>query len=143
MGLPQQFCSMAQEEKYTIDDLKNAKDFVVLNEAIFNSILSLDDMDFAQTIIAQYLEKASKSIDEIDATVRRKKTSETYQLAHDLRGSSLYIGTERMAVISTFIYNHARKRNIPPLKDAVDLLRESFEESKIALKEYVSKKAPA
>jgi hypothetical protein len=138
---PEQFCDMAQNETYIIDELREANNYAILNEEIATSILTLDDMDFAQTVIAQYLDKALKNIDDIDATVRRKKTSETYQLAHDLRDSSLYIGTERMAVISTFIYNHARKRNIPPLKDAVEELRGTFEKSRIALKEFVEKNA--
>ena len=123
-------CVMVTEEKYSISDISEAKNFDLIDKQITKSVFNLDDENFAKTIVEQFIEKSERTITEMDASVKRKKTSETYQLAHDLCGSCLYIGTERMAVISSFIYYNAKKRNIPPLKGSIDQLRECFEESK-------------
>jgi HPt (histidine-containing phosphotransfer) domain-containing protein len=131
---------MEQDENYSIDNLEDAKRFDVLNKQVIDAIFKLDDDEFAQKIVKQFIDKSIKCIEDLDSTVRRKKTSETYQIAHDLRGSSLYIGTERMTAISSYIYNHAKKRNIRPLKDAVDQLRNSFLESKKELELLIDSK---
>lgn len=128
---------MAQEKEFQIQNIEESQNFVILDVEKAESILHLDDVEFAKQVIGQYLDKSEKGIAEIDATVRRKKTSETYQIAHDLVNSSLYIGTERMAAICTFIYINAKKRNIPPLKDAVETLRKCFEESKNQIEEIL------
>lgn len=129
---------MVNEERYSIAELSEAQSFELINQQITEAVFNLDDENFARTIVRQFIEKSERSIEQMDASVKRKKTSETYQIAHDLRGSCLYIGTERMAAISSFIYQNAKKRNIPPLKDSVDDLRRCFEESKKILMDLLN-----
>ncbi len=128
---------MEESGKFRIDTIMQAKDFPLLNKKAIDSILELGDINFVQNLIKQYLIKSEEEIKKIGATVRRKKTSETYKYAEELRSSSLYIGTERIVVISTFIYDHAKRRNIPPLKEAVEMLEKAFEDSTVEIQKFV------
>ncbi|MEQ8359179.1 MAG: hypothetical protein RH860_06795 [Cytophagales bacterium] len=124
---------MQSNNKHNLANIEQAAGFPILNEKVIKSIFDLGDRDFAENLIGQYLKKAKDICHQIQEFIKKKKTSEIYALANELRDSSLYIGTERVVVISTFIYEHAKKRNIPPLKNAGILLAEVLKESEKAL----------
>jgi hypothetical protein len=132
---------MPIKDIYNIEDITELEAYPVLDKKIISEIFSLGDFSFANNLITQYLIKTEKNIEDLDATIKRKKTSETYKIAHDLRDSSLYIGTIRIVVISTYIHKHAKKRNIPPLKEAVDHLRDIYTLSKNELERLLIKRS--
>lgn len=134
---------MYSEDKFIIKDFGELKRFEVLNKNVIRAIIELDDQKFTEELITQFLKKADQTIAEIDLSIKRKKTSETSVLANALKGSSLYIGTEKITALSSFIYENARKRNITPLKEATDLLREVFYESKTVLLELIESNTDA
>ncbi|QNL21110.1 hypothetical protein HZR84_03870 [Hyphobacterium sp. CCMP332] len=124
---------MQSNSKHNLVNIEQAAGFPILNAKVIQSIFDLGDREFAENLISQYLKKAKDICHQIQEFIKKKKTSEIYALANELRDSSLYIGTERVVVISTFIYKHAKKRNIPPLKNAGILLAEVLKESEKAL----------
>lgn len=128
---------MNREDKYKINDLSELDKFKTLNLEIIKSILDLDDQEFTENLIKQYLIRAEKTIENIEFSIRKKKTTETYTFANDLRGSSLYIGTEKIIALSSFICDNSKKRNITPLHKASILLQEVFLESRGVLLELV------
>ncbi len=132
---------MQSNNKHILVNIDQAAEFPILNAKVIGSIFNLGDRDFAENLIRQYLKKAKNICHQIQEYIKKKKTSEIYALANELRDSSLYIGTERVVIISTFIYEHAKKRNIPPLKNAGILLSEVLNESEKALDKVIRERS--
>ncbi len=128
---------MSKKDIFSINRIEEAAEFPILSEKDIRVIFELGDRAFAENLILQYLKKAKQISIDIEANIKRKKTSDIYALANELRESSLYIGTVRISVISTFIYEHAKKRNISPLKEAANYLITTLKESDKILMELI------
>lgn len=128
---------MTKNVNIDIVRIEEASKFSILNKNTIRSIFALGDPAFGENLVVQYLKMAKERSLNITEDIKRKKTTEVYANAKELRDSSLYIGTERIAAISTFIYDQARKRNIPPLKEAALTLSVILKESEKVLMDFI------
>lgn len=93
----------------------------------FQALQEMYSEDGATKLIELFLLSADKLIEQIEPAIIKQDTKEVRAIAHELRGSALSLGIDKMAVLLLDLENVAKKEDWRNVQDLYKGLRDEFQ----------------
>ena len=102
------------------------------------AIASPDDPDSVPGFIRDYLQEAPKRLEALDAAAAAGDAARLRAEAHNLKGSSSYMGAARLVKVCAALETAARAGDVSAAVGQVTCVRAEFARAAVALNEYVA-----
>ena len=136
--------SIERKTPLKIVNINDPKNISLLEIEMLESLFNMaKEENFMRNLIDGYLRDTSNNIEKLMLLVTNNEYQEIAELAHALDGSSRSIGAKRLSIIADRLFKQARSEQHNSIPELIDQLKNIFDETHIALKNFLNNKKSA